>query len=63
MTAPGSRQLPDGQLRPTVLCLIKLLLALLAAGALPVGRKVFEGHAVMFGRVIDIAANTADVLP
>ena len=42
-------------------CLIELLLALLAAWALPVIREVLEGYAVMLCRIIHIAADGADV--
>ena len=50
----------DGTKAP--LRLVELLLALLAARALPVLRKLLEGHAVMLGRIIDIATDGADVL-
>ena len=45
-----------------VLCRIKLLLRLLATGTTPVIGQVFEGYAVVLCRVIDIAADRADVL-
>ena len=45
-----------------MLCRIKLLLRLLATGTTPVIGQVFEGYAVVLCRVIDIAADRADVL-
>ena len=41
---------------------IELLLPLPASRALPVFRQVLEGHAVVRGRVIHVAADGADVL-
>ena len=41
--------------------LIKFLLALFAAGTAPVVGQVFEGHAVVLSRVIDVATDGADV--
>ena len=42
--------------------LVELFLALLATRAAPVVGKVLEGYAVVLGRVVDIAADGADVL-
>ena len=41
---------------------VELLLALLAARALPILGKILEGHAIVLGRIIDIATDGADVL-
>ena len=41
---------------------VEFLFALLAAGAVPVGGQFFEGHTVMLGRVVDIAADRAYIL-
>lgn len=41
---------------------IELLLPLPASRALPVFGQVLEGHAVVLGGVIDVAADGADVL-
>ena len=46
----------------SLLRFVKLFLGLLAARAAPVGRQVLERDAVMFGGVIDITADGADVL-
>ena len=43
------------------LCATEFVLRLLAARATPVGREVFERHAVMLGRVVDVAADGANV--
>ena len=42
--------------------LVELLLRLPAARALPVIGKILEGHAIVLGRIIDIATDGADVL-
>ena len=42
--------------------LVEFLLGLFAAGTAPVVGQLFEGHAVVLGRVIDIAADGADIL-
>ena len=41
---------------------IELLLPLFASRAFPIVRQVFEGHAVVLGGVIHVAADGADVL-
>ena len=46
----------------SLLRFVELFLGLFAARAAPVGRQVLERDAVMFGGVIDIAADGADVL-
>ena len=38
---------------------VELVLALLAAGAAPVGGEVLEGDAAVLGRVVDVAADGA----
>ena len=43
------------------LSFVELALGLLAAGAFPVVRKILESNAVMFGGIIDIATDAADV--
>ena len=43
------------------LCPIEFLLWLFAAGTAPVGGQVFEGHAIVLSRVIDVATDGADV--
>lgn len=43
------------------LCAVVLVLRLFAARAKPVGWKILERDAVMFGRIVDIAADRADV--
>ena len=42
--------------------LVELVLGALATRAYPIVGKVFEGHSVVFGWVIDIAADGTDVL-
>ena len=42
--------------------LVEFLLGLHATGAAPVVGQLFKGHAVVLGRVIDIAADGADIL-
>ena len=42
--------------------LVELVLGALATWAYPIVGKVFEGHSVVFGWVIDIAADGTDVL-
>ena len=43
------------------LCLVEFLLGLLATGTAPVVGQVFEGHAVVLSRVIDVATDGTDV--
>ena len=43
------------------LCAVVFVLRLFAARATPVGREVLERDAVMFGGIVDIAADGADV--
>ena len=42
--------------------LVEFRLTLLAAGAAPVVGQVVEGYAIVLGRIIDVAADTADIL-
>ena len=44
------------------LCAVEFLFWLLAARTAPVGGQILERDAVMFGGIIDIAADGADVL-
>ena len=40
---------------------IKLIFTLLTTGTFPIIRKIFKGYTVMFSRIIDKAADGADV--
>ena len=65
-TKDYGRELVDvrgGREGANLLRLVKLLFRLLAARAFPVLRQILEGHTIMFGGVIDIAADGTDVLP
>ena len=44
-----------------MLCFVELILALLAAKALPAVREVLESNTIMLSWIIDIAADGADV--
>ena len=67
MTFPASTKKTEPRCRGSVLgiillCPVELLLPLPAPRTLPVVGQVLEGHAIVLGGVIDVAADGADIL-